>query len=336
MANEALHIIQYGKESTRGTAVAATRKLMAEKKAVPVDRKPTFVEDALGVRARATRMRDDVRLVKDTLVVPHAYYQCLPMFFSCGLKGNITPTETTPAQADYLWTFLPSMTGNNSPDTITLEIGDEVQAYEQEYLMFESIKIGGQVPQDAGEAPVKIEGAYFARQNTRTTATAAIAIPTMTSVNAKLVKFYKDTAWSGRGVSEITQVLRDYEVEIMTGNHPKMLGSGQRYFDTHGEGFIGCMMTLTLEGTAAVNSTLYTDFEANTPYAYSLQFTGPQIGSGTNHSLIVNAWMGIESIEPLSQRVNGNNLTKVLLHSLYDTTGANTLEVKVTTNQNTI
>src|SRR3972149_5214667 len=58
MATRALSKFQYGKEviSTHGTAVAATKILAgAQIKSVAPDRKPAFIPDALGVKARSTR-----------------------------------------------------------------------------------------------------------------------------------------------------------------------------------------------------------------------------------------------------------------------------------------
>lgn len=336
MPTTALNICQYGKESTRGTAVAATKKLLIDNHKVPVDRKPEFVADALGVKARAARARVDTLLVEDTLVVPQAYFQCLPLFFNCGLKGAVTGTEQTVSQGDYLWTYAPSMTAANSPETITLELGDDVQGYEIEYVMFKGVKISADVPQTAGSGPVKISADYFGRQVTATTLTGSIAAPSLTSINAKLARLYTDSTWANRGTTENASILRGFEIDLGFGTHPKFFGSANRYFDSYGEGNIDALITLTLEGAAAVNTTLFADWQAGTAKAYSLKLNGPQIGTGTTNNLTVNVWGIIESIEPLGQSVNGNNLTKVLVHGTYDTTGATIAEVKVTANTSTI
>lgn len=336
MPSRALTVVQYGKETTRGTPVAATKKLMAEITAVPLDRKPVFPKDALGVRAAATRARIDTLLVDDSLKVPEAYFQTLPVFFNCGLKGGVTGSEQTVSQGDYLWTYLPNMTSPNAPETVTLEWADDVQEYETEFCMFRSCKISGQIPQDAAEAPVAIEAPFFGRRVQTSTVTAGIAIPSMTSINAKLARFYKDATWAGRGTTEIANALRDFEVEFLFGNHPKFFGSANQYFDDYGEDVIAVMMTLTFEGLAAFNTTAFADFQAATARAWSLKLNGPQIGTGQVNNFTANVWGAIESIEPLGQLSNGNNLTKMLIHGLYDPTGANICEVKVTANTNTI
>jgi len=338
MATRALSKFQYGKEviSTHGTPVAATKILAgAQIKSVAPDRTPAFIPDALGVKARSTRAEIYELLAADTLTLPAAYFQALPMLFSCGLKGGVTATETTPAQSDYAWDFTPSLTASNTPDSITLEMGDDVQAFEVEFVMFRRLKISGQLAQDGGESPVSIEAEYFGRQVTPTTFTGALSLPTMTTMNAKLSRLYKDATWAGKGTTELTDVLRAFEFELITGMHPKFMGSAAKTFNTFGEGFIDAMLTLTLEGSS-VADTIFDEFQAGTAKAYSLKINGPQIGSGVNHKLQLDLWGRPEMVEPLSEESEGNNLHQVLIHGEYDTTGAAIVDVDVITNSNSI
>jgi len=154
MGSKVFNIVQWGKETTAGTAVPADTILLGEAKP-PMDRIITFPEDNTGTRLKNYRTAVYQKLVDGmSISVPHGYFQALPMIFSIGLKGGVTAVEQTTDQDDYLWTFTPSLTGANSPDTITLEVGDDTQAYEIEHVMARSITISGQTGQDA---PVTIE-----------------------------------------------------------------------------------------------------------------------------------------------------------------------------------
>lgn len=335
-ATRAFSKFQYGKESTRGTAVAATKILAgAQVKGVPTDRQYQFIEDALGVRAASARSNAYELLVEDTLTLPACYYQALPLIFSCGLKGNITASEATPGQGDYLWTFTPSMTAANAPDTVTLEMGDDTQAYEIEYVMFRNIKVSGEIAQDGGDSPVQVEVEYFGRQVTATTFTGALTLPTMTTMNAKLARLYKDALWASKGTTELASTLRGFEFEIMTGIHPKFFGDANRYFSTHGEAILGAMLTLTLEGNSTADS-IWDDYQAGTASAYALKINGPVIGTGTAHNLSLFVFGQPESVIPLNEESSGNNLHAVVIHGMYGTTGAQILDVLCTTNSNTI
>jgi hypothetical protein len=337
-ATRAFSKFQYGKEviSTHGTAVAATKILAgAQIKGVPTDRQTQFIEDALGVRAASARSNVYELLVEDTLTLPACYFQALPMIFSCGLKGNITASEVTANQGDYLWTFTPSMTATNAPDSITLEMGDDTQAYEVEYVMFRSIKVSGEIAQDGGDSPVQVEVEYFGRQVTATTFTGALSLPTMTTMNAKQTILYKDALWANKGTTALASTLRGFEFEIMTGLHPKFFGSADKYFTTHGESILGAMLTLTLEGNSSADG-IFDDYQAGTAAAYAIKITGPLIGTGTAHSLNLFVYGKPESVIPLNEESSGNNLHAVVIHGMYDTTGAQILDVLCTTNSNTI
>jgi hypothetical protein len=330
--------VQYGKETVRGTAVAATKYLMGvQVAALSVDRKPRAIAENIGIRAEAMRMVVDQYQVKEALNIQDGYFQALPLLFGCGLKGGVVAAETTPAQADYLWNFTPSLAFNvfNAPDSFTLEKGDDLQAYEAEYCMLERIKISGSVAQGAEGAPVAIECDLFGRQWTSTTFTGALSLPSVTQMNAKLARLYLDTSWAGLGSTELTNSLRAFEIDILTGVHPTFSGSGSKYFNKYEEGVISAMLTLTLEGKSAAN-TLYNAFKTDPQVLQvaQIQINGPQIGTGATHNLSIGIGGVWDEIIPLGGEDRGNNLHTAVLHGLYDPTGAKMLDVKVTTNSN--
>jgi hypothetical protein len=339
MGERAFSKLQYGKEvlATHGSAVAATKILAgAEIQPVNPDRTPAFPEDSLGVRARSSRARIDQLLATNTIKVPAAYFQCLPLFFSCGLKGNLTPVEQTGGQGDYLWPHTPSMVASNTIDSITLEAGDDTQAVETEYVMFEGIKLGGVIAQAGEMAPVSIEGAYFGRQVTPTTFTGGLSVPAMTDINAKLSRIYIDPTWATRGNTEKTSLMRAWELEILTGVHHKFLGSADKFFTTHGESFIEAMLTLTYEGNATADAE-FDAYRAGTKQVIRVKIdSGIQIGSGLTHSILMDVWGAYENVIPLSEEDRGNNLHKAIFHGLYDGTGAQILDVQVVTNSNSL
>jgi hypothetical protein len=327
---------QYGKESAaaRGTAVAATRMLLAEPKEVPRDRVPAYPQDAMGVRAEGFRSHVYEYLAQDTLRIPHGYFQALPALLSCGLKGNITASEQTASQGDYLWAFAPSMTADNAPDALTLERGDDTQAFEIEYVMFPRIKISGQVAQGGEESPVAIEFEYFGRQVSPTTFTPALSLPTVEPMNAKLAQFYVDASWAGVGGTE-KSILRAFEIEILTGLAPDFLGSGDRFFTAHQQSVIGFMASFTLErGTDS--DVIWDAFRARSLAVVRLRVSGSQIGTGVSHKIDLDLGGLWDDVIPIGENDRGNTLDKVVLHNMYDPTGAKVLDVNVITNQNTV
>lgn len=333
MGDRALSKLQFGVESVNGTAVAADT-LLAGYETMPVnpDRVSSFPPDELGVRARSSRVRQDQYLANNTLRLPQSYFQALPMIFSIGLKGGIVSVEQTATQGDWKWTFLPSMTASNALDSITLEQGDDTDAYEIEYVMAERIRLAGTIAQAGEEGPVELEADIFGRQVSKAAFTGSISVPTMTDIVGKLGRIFIDTTFAGRGTTEVTQIVRSWDLEILTGVHPKFFGSANRFFDIHGENFIDVMLTLILEGNSKAD-TEFDTFKVPTKQVVSIKLdSGVQIGTGDNHNFDFSVWGAYESIIPLDSEDRGNNLHAAIFHGLYDPTGANIFEFNVTTN----
>ena len=200
--------VLYGKETTRGTAVAAAKRWPGQAPKIMSDTKKTFVNEMLDVRADARRSVAFQKLYRNNLTAAQATFQQLLFPFGCGIKGGITATETTPSQADYLWPFTPSMTSANNPDSGTIELGDDAQFWESEYCMFDKINLSGSIDQEGGEASVALDAGFFGRQLTATTKTGSIALPSGEFMNAKRARLYIDTSWAGVGTTELANLLR--------------------------------------------------------------------------------------------------------------------------------
>lgn len=333
MANRFATKHQWGLEAVNGTAVAADTMLMCAPRPLNPDRALQRAMDASGLRAPSNNARHYGYLVQDTLNfdADHPlYFQILPMLFSIGLKGNITPTEQTVGQGDYLWAFGPALTGSNSLDSITLEEGDDTQAYEVEYVMAERFQISGDVVQDTGVAAVNMAVDFFGRQRTATSFTGSIALPTVEFLNANAARLYKDSAWAGVGGTELAGILRGFDVEIITGVHHKRTGSANNYFTTHGQSYVDFNLALTLERGAAADA-IWDDMNAKTFRVLRLAIEGSQIGTGDNQSLIVDFGGYFDQVVPVNAEDRGNNLDAAVFVSKYDATGAKHLDVNVTT-----
>jgi hypothetical protein len=324
--------VQFGKETTRGTAVAADTILLSQIPAIGSDRKPIFPREDVGINTPAVRSFIHQYLYQNTLTTENGYYQQLPALFGCGLKGGITAAAATSGQGDYVWPFTPSLVSgtSNAQDTLTIELGDDTQFFEAEYAMFERIRISGNVAQGADASPVTIEADFFARQLTPTTATGSIALPSAEPINAKLARFYLDSAWSGVGTTEKTNILRSFDIEIITGLHPKFSGSGNKYFNSHGEGLIEVTANYTFEGNSDADA-IFDAHQANTFQVVRLKIAGATIGSGTPHSLSIDIGGEWEEVSPLSSEDRSDNLHSAVLRGRYDATGAKMLAVDVTT-----
>ena len=335
MTEKVFNKAQYGKESpsAHGTEVDATKIWLGQVK-VPEDRIPVFPPYNLAVRARSTEGRIYQKLVDGlTLEGPEngAYYQMLPAMFSIFFKGAITASEVTPAQSDYLWTFTPSLTASNALDSLTLEVGDDTQAFLIKYLAGKRLTMGAEMGQNQA---VKCSLECFGDQLAKTTFTTALTKPSTEQMIANLTKLYVDTTWAGKGGTIRSAMLHAWEVEFLNGVVPKFHGNSLIY-DSVGEGYIDCMLTLTVEaGAYAV--TLFDAHQAQTPLAFEIQVPGSQIGTGSTYNVKFDIWGIPEQAIPLDSDVDGINMYKFVIHGVYGTVGTAMLAVTCTTNSNAV
>jgi hypothetical protein len=147
---------------------------------------------------------------------------------------------------------------------------------------------------------------------------------------------YDNPTWATVGNTEVANTLRGFEVEMNFGNHQKFFGSPNLTFDSHGEGFVDTMLTVTLEGNAAANA-ITDEWDSRAYRALRLRVNGDTIGNtNSTHALTVDIYGQWEAVTPLASESNNNNLTQALFHGLVDASLANALAVTVVTNTNTV
>ena len=334
MGSEFFNKIQYGLENPAalGTPVVAAQMWIGQMPAIRTDRKPTYPKEHFGVRSDALRSVIHQYLYTNTLSTEHGAFQHLPMLGS-SLKGAVIAVEQTAGQSDYLWAQTPSLTAGNSPDGFSIRMGDDAQAYISEYCMFERIRISGQVSQGSDVSPVRVESDFFGRQIAETTFTASLTPRTLEPLNSKLARLYLDTSWAGVGGTELANLLRTFDIEILTGVHPKFAGSTAKTFNRHAEGVISVMGTFGIEGGSDA-ADIFADQQNNVFSVARLEITGGQIGSGDPHLFQLDFGGTFEDASPINSQDRGDNLAQFVLHDYYDLTSGKKLQWNVTTDIN--
>lgn len=322
MGELALTKYQVGKQSSFGTAVAATRKFYGTV-VVPKDRTTSFPDDQSGSRGKARRGVVYQVHVDGIKMVAASFQDVLPL-----LKASFkdaTGSEVTASQGDYLYNFSPSLTAANSPKALTLEYGDDVQAYEIEDVLGTELRFVGKIGQNAGAT---VEMTAFGKQISTSTFT-SLSESSLEDMVANMAKIYVDSSWAGLGGTQKTDILREWDVRILTGLHPKFHGNSKMH-TTYAEGHVEVMASFVFEGNANAD-TEWDNWRAGTARAIRLELPGSVIGSGTPHKLAIDMHGQWEEIVPLAQTQNGNNLHAAILHGYMDSSG-NMLAVNLTTN----
>jgi hypothetical protein len=306
----------FGKETTRGTPVAPTRMLYADGTGIfDLDIGQNFHEsENAGIRARirrVTRQTEDVNLKFQTAA--GVSYDDLVIPFS-QIKGAQVGAG---GAADKTWTFTPSMTAANAPESYSVDVGDDIQNWRMQYVMARSFKISaalGEVTQLAMDC--------FAQRAVKT----AKATPA-TNVGIKIpgdlwtIKF-AGTAAGLPGASVQTNFLVDFELEVQTGLRWRHYLDGNLYGSQHQETDIAATLNMTVESTALAVSEFYDKAVADTMDFIRLRAQGPVLG-GTFYSAQIDLPVLYEEPQPIGAEDAGVNLWKITARAAYDPTLAN-------------
>lgn len=295
--------VQYGLEGagTKGTAVPSTA-IWPGRITVPADRKPVFPAYATGRKSGPITSQVNQILVDPmTLSIDEAVIEKMPLLFNLLLVGST-------AAAAGAWTYAPSLTAAGTYDAATIEFGDDTEQYEVEYCMCRRLRISGRLGANEG---VKVEAELFGRQITVTSFTAALTLGTLTPLIANLTKFWINDTWATVGNTQKTGLLREFDIEIMNGLHPKFMADGALVFSSYGEAELSVVGTFVYEGNADAD-TEYDKFVAQTARAIQLQ-----IGDDTN-GVKIQMYGKYEEIIPLGSESDGNNLHTVVFHGMDD------------------
>lgn len=205
--------IQIGKELTRGTAVAATRRILTEGATFRnLESLKTFENQIQGTLAMSATPPVVTRNHTEfELTMPLDFEQVLLALLS-GMKGGVTPT--TPGTGEgRLWTFTPAVASDPLPDTYTIEFSEadmdaspNALGLEAPYGFATSIQITG-----SEDSLPELSIGMVARQTSLAVATAAISLPTVSySPNARW-GIYIDSAWAGLGGTQITGQIMGFQ-----------------------------------------------------------------------------------------------------------------------------
>ncbi len=341
MGIKVLTKVQCGVEAAHGTAVAADTMLLMRAALSTDDREVHIPEVDMGVRTNKLLSAAVVRkLFAGGITLEDMdgmYFQAFPLLFSCCLLGNVTPVEQTTGEGDYLWTFAAPQTAAENLDSMTLQMGDNVQGYHVPYTQIESITIEGDC--DSGE--VHCSAACYGNYVDQNALTGGISIPSVEMCVGKLSQIYIDDTWAGVGTTELADSLVNWSVTINAGAHAKFWGSTNRYYTSHEQGAILGEATFTFER----NSSVATEELKFRPAAggvtrddrfVQLKLSGTQIGGGDNQTLALDMAGQWTNWGPLSDELNGNSLDTATLTFGYDTTGAQSFRALVTTDVSAI
>lgn len=313
--------IQGGLESVAGTAVAATAKWPAMLLGGSLkDRTLIQPADERGSMAAAHRSYAPSYLWQDKLSGDVTFEDFI-ILLGMAIKGGIAPsTVDTSAK---LWTYTPSMTAANTPDTYTLEFGDNVQAYEAEYVFATGLEISG-----AMDEALKFSADIVGRQLTATTFTGALSDRSVETALTNKTKLYIDDSGGTIGNTQKTATLIEWTWRLPSHFVVKRYQDGTLYFTAHAETKMQPELDLLCEFNSSV-ATLRTKYIAETRQLVRLKTLGSLCGAASAlRTIQIDGAYKIMEIDTLDER-NDSNVTRLKLSGEYDATWTKLFELQV-------
>lgn len=327
-------------ENTPGTAEAATAVLLYETLTQKVHSSVFYqpIQDR-GNLAKNIEVPLEVSALAEFEMAGDLYDQIMVYIASNSIRGNVTGVSAGGAKPlEIIWTFEPALTAPNTPDqtngidTFTGELGNNIQAYESEYLFTVSFEIEG----NFNEA-VKFNWKLQGRTVTETTFTGALTAPTNHQMFAtNKAKWFVDANYAAIGTTNKPSVLKKFKYTFETMFTARYTAGGNLYFDALNEDRKAPVMELTLMRDTA-NTGMF-DVELTKFLAQSISFqrialfgkTEMDAGqSNPPYIYLDGAWRAREW--PETDQEDGNEMVTVTFDGVLDPTSSKMMGVTVGT-----
>jgi hypothetical protein len=321
MGIKALRKIQLGKETTAGTAVAASI-IWRGTGTLEDQREVIFPDEDIGYLSGVDRLYCPKLLAGFVFDAVPATFEQLPIILSAGVKNVVTGvTDTGGSGKVYTYTF--PTTAQNIFTTWTIEGGDDSGAEEMEYSFVESFEISG----NGGEA-VMMSSNWIGRQVSTSTFTTPLSVPTVEEVLFGNGKMYIDGTTIG--TTQVTNTLLGFALRVNSGIVTKFTADGQKYFSFATQTKPEVLFDVTFEHNASAVSEKAA-WRAGTARLIRLDIAGNALttaGTFSNKLLRVDLAGKWERFDKIGE-TNGNDIVTGTFRANYDPTAAKFAEIKV-------
>lgn len=218
--------IQLGRETTAGTAVAATSIWRGPATDIVDESEHVNADEDVGILVPTDR--EYIASQRATLAMPETEltFEQILHILEAGVK-TAAPTGTGP----YVYTYaFPLSTTLNTIRTYTIETGNAVvgDVNEMEYGFVEEFTLSG----EAG-ASWMMSANWVGRRKSTTTFTGALSLVTVEPALFNKTKLYINDTGGTIGTTQVQGVMVSAEVNVVTGVVALMTGDGNLYFTSH-------------------------------------------------------------------------------------------------------
>lgn len=316
-----LQRIQFGKEVTPGTLVAATTIWRGAGNMISDDRTLEEIEEFSGIfegpdRTNITAYKSTLELASTPLTFEQFQY-LLAMGFSGPVAGVADGIGS-----GYVYTTSIPTTSVSAPVPYSIRAGDDFQAESMAYSV--CTKIGMEFV--AGKTAM-MNGSLLGRETKQATFTPALALPTVEDVLGSLFKLYLDDVSGAYGTTQVSNSILAGKLNFELTWEPKYTADGSLDYSFPMLTGIKTTGELTYEHDTAVSGTggAKAFYRAQTPKLLQLKAEGSTLttpGTYTKKTVIFNLPIKYTKIGVLSDQ-NGNDTVVMSFRSRYNLTAGN-------------
>ncbi|HEU4341006.1 MAG TPA: hypothetical protein VFU31_05495 [Candidatus Binatia bacterium] len=322
---KSLSKLQVGRESTAGTAVAATTILRGSGRLLDnrlIERVPEDVA-IIGGTDRTNNPMKGGGLAWSQV----ATFEQILHFLEAGIATEASPTQDG-AGSGYIYDYPFPSTAAPTIKTYTLEGGDDNEAERMAYCFVNDFTLSG-----TGRRPYQLSANWVGRSvevNAFTSLSTLVAVNTM---NFGMTKIYIDAIGGTIGTTIKSNTVRMVNFKYTTGIQAKDTADGRLDFSfaQTGQDYI-CKTQVEFEhdATAAAQKV---NWRAETPVLVRIKIEGSTAfaSAGTTYSVptvLIDLPAKWENFEKLGD-VNGNNILRGTFFTAYNTTAARTGSITV-------
>lgn len=317
-----LRKLQLGRETTAGTAVAATT-IWRGMGALEDQRETVFVEEDIGYLSGVDRAYQPKLQAALSMPSIPATFEQLPHILDAGIAVATPASDSTGSGDVYTYTF--PTTSAPTIKTYTIEGGDNEAVEEMEYAFVQSFTLEG----SAGEA-LMVSAEWLGRQVSTSAFTTTATLPTVEEILFSKGKLYIDAIAGTIGTTQKSSTLLSATLSVNTGLVPVFTADGALYFTFVKNAGPEVTLDITFEHDSTATAEIVA-YRAGTPRLIRLQFEGSTLttaGDYTVKTLRVDLAGKWDNFQPLGDQ-DGNDVVTGTFRARYNATAAKFAEMIV-------
>lgn len=314
MGNKALRKLQFGREVTPGTKVAATA-LWRGTGSLDDQRETVFPPEDIGNLAGTDRTYVPKLAGALALESTPATFEQLPYIFNMGIKALTTGVDDGVGDG-VVYAFPLHTTTLNTPQSFTVQGGDDQQAEVMEYALATDFTLEG-----GAAAALMMSANLFGRQIAPQAFTGGLTPPEVEEILFGSGKLFIDAEGGTIGTTQKSNTLLKMSAKVKTGLTPRF-GLESLYFAAHRWQAPEVLLDLTFyHDASAVAEKAAKD--AQTPRLIRLEFLGSTLGvagSFTNKTLRIDLAGKWEKFTKLDED-GGDDIVTGTFRARFNSTG---------------